>query len=77
MHTVGSFRCTCKLAGFIWNGTRITGIICVDRTARQKRELTMYVYIHLDEVFFENHTSESKGKEKQKKKGGRNEDKTK
>ena len=39
----------------------------------------MYVYIHLDEVFFlENHTSEGKGiKEKQKKKGGRNEEKTK
>ena len=37
----------------------------------------MYVYVHLDEVFFENHTSEGKGKEKQKKKGGRNEDKTK
>ena len=37
----------------------------------------MYVYIHLDEVFFENHTSEGKGKEKQKKTGWRNEDKTK
>ena len=37
----------------------------------------MYVYIHLDEVFFENHPSEGKGKVKQKKKGGRNEEETK
>ena len=29
------------------------------------------------EIFLENHTSEGKGKEKQKKKGWRNEDKTK
>lgn len=38
----------------------------------------MYVYIHLDEVFFfENHPSEGKGKEKQERKGGRNEEETK
>ena len=77
MHTVGSFRCTCKLAGFIWNGTRITGTICVDRTARQKRELTMYVYIHLPNFFFKITLAKVKERKKKKKKGGRNEDKTK
>lgn len=37
-----------------------------------------YVCIYSStEIFFQNHTSEGKGKEKQKKKGWRNEDKTK
>lgn len=70
LNTVGSFRCTCKLAGFIWNGTRITGTICVDRTARQKRELTMYVYIHLPKFFWKITLAKVKERKNRKRKDG-------